>query len=114
MGFKQLKELIFNLLCLKDIITIVEMIYHRFKSFDFVEKIKERKICSSYKDHTRTYTFDPNKMYLVDKREPNYTYNLLNMFNAYFYPSRIECSVLLTIVKYILSHSNLMLIIQAM
>jgi len=73
MGFIQLKEPIFNPLCLKEIIRTAEMMCPKCGSFDSIEKIKGRKICSTCKDHARTYTFDPKRMCLVDKKEPSYT-----------------------------------------
>lgn len=73
MGFIQLKEPVFNPLCLKDIIRVAEMICLRCGSFDSVEKVKGRKLCSKCKDHARTYTFDSKRMCLVDKREPSCT-----------------------------------------
>nr|PNR49263.1 hypothetical protein PHYPA_011159 [Physcomitrium patens] len=49
------------------------MICPTCKLFDSIEKIKGKKVCSNYKDHARIYTFDPKRMCLVDKKEPNYT-----------------------------------------
>jgi len=49
------------------------MICLKCESFDFIEKIKGRKICSNCKNHARMYIFDPKRMRLVDKKEPSYT-----------------------------------------
>nr|PNR40427.1 hypothetical protein PHYPA_017829 [Physcomitrium patens] len=50
MGFIQLKEPVFNPLCLKDIIKVGEMICPRCRLFGFAEKIKGKKVCSNCKN----------------------------------------------------------------
>nr|PNR39667.1 hypothetical protein PHYPA_019946 [Physcomitrium patens] len=84
-GFIQLKEPIFNPLCLKEIIKVAEMICPRCRSFNSIGKVKGKKVCSSCNDHARVYTFDLKRMYLVDKNEPSYTISaavLKNMFST--------------------------------
>nr|PNR37428.1 hypothetical protein PHYPA_020537 [Physcomitrium patens] len=84
-GFIQLKEPIFNPLCLKEIIKVAEMIYPRCRSFDSIGKIKGKKVCSNCNDHAKVYTFDPKRMCLIDKKEPSYTISaavLKNIFSA--------------------------------
>lgn len=84
-GFIQLKEPIFNPLCLKEIIKVVEMICPRCRSFNSIGRIKGKKVCFNCNDHARVYTFDPKRMCLVDKKELSYTISaaiLKNMFSA--------------------------------
>lgn len=85
MGLIQLKEPVFNPLCIKDIIKVAEMICPRCRSFGSVEKIKGRRVCSSCKDYARSYTFDDKRMCIVDKKEPSYSISasvLKSMFSA--------------------------------
>jgi len=85
MGFIRIEVSIFNPLYTKDIIRTAEMICSRCETFDSIEKIKGRKICSNCKDHARTYLFDPKKICLSNKKEPSHIISLTilkGMFNA--------------------------------
>ena len=85
MGLIQLKEPVFNPLCIRDIIRVAEMVCPRCGLFDSVEKIKGRRVCSNCKDHARSYAFDDKRMCLVDKKEPSYSIPasiLKGMFSA--------------------------------